>query len=86
MPQSVLQIIMGNDIVASVSSPEEIAVTLKDAWPGRYLIAELSMAGELLPSGYSCQRWGVAIRQADGTVALEPEPAPVKSLHIFELD
>jgi hypothetical protein len=31
------------------------------------------MAGELLPSGYSCQRWGVAIRQADGSVILEPE-------------
>jgi hypothetical protein len=36
------------------------------------------MASELLPSGYSCQRWGVAIRLADGTIALEPEQAPVK--------
>ena len=78
MPTSVLQIIMGDDIVASASGPEEVAATLKGAWPGRYLIEESSMAGQLLPSGYSCQRWGVAIRQADGTVMLEPEPAPTK--------
>jgi hypothetical protein len=78
MPTSVLQIIMGDDIVASASGPEEVAATLKGALPGRYVIEESSMAGELLPSGYSCQRWGVAIRRADGTVTLEPEPAPVK--------
>jgi hypothetical protein len=42
------------------------------------VIEESNMAGELLPSGYTCQRWGVAIRQADGTVILEPEPAPTK--------
>ena len=78
MPTIVLQIIMGDDIVASASGPEEVAKMLMDAWPGRYVIEESSRAGELLPSGYSCQRWGVAIRQADGTVILEPEPAPVK--------
>ena len=78
MPHSVLQIIMGDDIVAGVSSPEEIAVTLKDAWPGRYVVEESSIAGELLPSGYSCQRWGVAIRQADGSVTLEREPSPAR--------
>jgi hypothetical protein len=32
------------------------------------------MAGELLPSGYSCQRWGTAIRHADGRVTLDPDP------------
>ena len=79
MPRSVLQIIMGDDIVASASGPEEAAATLKGASPGRYVVEESSMAGDLLRSGYSCQRWGVAIRQADGTVDLEPEPAPVKS-------
>jgi hypothetical protein len=78
MPISVLQIIMGDDIVASASGPEEVAVTLKGAWPGRYVIQESSTARELLPSGYSCQRWGIAIRKADGTVELEPEPAPRK--------
>jgi hypothetical protein len=79
MPNSVLQIIMGDDIVASASGPEEVVATLKGAWPGLYVIEESRMAGKLLPSGYSCQRWGVAIRQADGTVMLEPEPAPTRA-------
>jgi hypothetical protein len=69
---------MGDDIVASASGPEDVVAILKGAWPGRYVIEESSMAGELLPSGYSCQRWGVAIRKADGTVTLEPEPSPIK--------
>ena len=51
MPRSVLQIIMGDDIVATASGPKEVAVTLKDAWPGRYVIKESSMGRELLPSG-----------------------------------
>jgi hypothetical protein len=78
MPTNVLRIIMGDDIVSNASGPEEVAAILKGAWPGRYVIEESSVAGKLLPSGYSCQRWGVAIRQADGTVELEQEPAPVK--------
>ena len=77
MTASVLKIIMGDDIVASTSGPEEVAVTLKDAWPGLYLIEESRRAGELLSSGYSRHRWGVAIRHPDERVVLEP--APVKS-------
>jgi hypothetical protein len=53
---------MGVDIVASASGLEEVVATLKGAWPGRYGIEELSMAGETLPSGYTCKRWGVGIR------------------------
>ena len=79
MPTSVLQIIKGEDIIANVRTPEEVTAALQSAKPGRYVVEESSMAGDLLRSGYSCQRWGVAIRQADGTVDLEPEPAPVKS-------
>jgi hypothetical protein len=73
MPHSVPQIIIGDDTVASATGPEEVVATLKGAWPGRYVIEESSMAGKLLPSCYSCQRWGVAIREADGTVELEPD-------------
>jgi hypothetical protein len=51
MPHSVLQIIIGDDIVASATGSKEVTVTRKDAWPGRYVIEESSMAGELLPSG-----------------------------------
>jgi hypothetical protein len=47
------------------------------ASPGRYVVEESSIAGETLPSGYTCQRWGIAIRKDDGSVVLEPEPAPV---------
>ena len=78
MPDSVLQIIRDGDIILSVGTPAEVAAALLGAKPGRYVMEESSMAGELLPSGYSCQRWGVAIRQADGSVELEPEPAPMK--------
>jgi hypothetical protein len=74
MPNSVLQVIMGDHIVASASGPEDVASMLKGARPGRYVIEESSMAGEFLPSGYTCQRWGIAIRKADGSVELEPEP------------
>jgi len=79
MPHSALQIIKGDDIIANVSTPEEVTVALMGVRPGRYVIEESSMAGELLASGYSCQRWGVAIRQAYGSVMLEPDAAPVKS-------
>jgi hypothetical protein len=75
MPASVLQIIKDGDIIASVGSPEEVTAALLSAKPVRYVIEESSMAGELLPSGYSCQRWGVAIRHADGNVIVEPELA-----------
>jgi hypothetical protein len=57
MANSVLQIIKGDDIIASLGSPEEITVGLSRAMPGRYVIEESSVAGELLPSGYSCQRY-----------------------------
>ena len=80
MSRSILQIIQGDEIIAIISTPEEIAAALQRAKPGRYIIEESSVAGELLPSGYSCQRWGVAIRQADGTVELEPEPPPRRRL------
>jgi hypothetical protein len=75
MPNSVLTIIRGDNIIAQVRSPEEIKAALRSAKSGRYVIEESSMAGSFLPSGYTCPRWRVAIRQTDGTVELEPEPA-----------
>jgi hypothetical protein len=78
MAYSVLRIIMGDDIVATASGPEEVVAILNGAWPSHYVIEESSMTGAFLPSGFSCQRWGIAIRKADGTVELEPEPAPRK--------
>jgi hypothetical protein len=52
----------------------EIPGALADAGPRRFIIEESSTAGELLPSGYSCQRWGTVIRHADGSVTLNPDP------------
>ena len=79
MSRSILQIINGDDIIAKVRSLSEVTAVLRSARPGRYDVVESSMPGELLPSGYSYDQWGVAIRQADGIVMLEPKPAPVKS-------
>jgi hypothetical protein len=56
MSRSILQIIQGDEIIPIISTPEEIAAALQRAKPGRYIIEESSVAGELLPSGYSCQR------------------------------
>jgi hypothetical protein len=64
--------------------PVQLAPTCRDWWPGE--IAKIGTticqrhgdAGIFVEvaytSGYSCQRWGVAISQADGRVVLEPEP------------
>ncbi len=79
MSKSIIQIINGDHLIAKVRSLGEVTAVLRSAKPGRYDVVESSMSGELLPSGYSYEQWGVAIRQADGTVMLEPEPTPVKS-------
>jgi hypothetical protein len=79
MPASVLQSTKDSDIVANVGTPDGVTAAFLGAESVRYVVEESSMAGGLLPSGYSCQRWGVSIRRPDGMVVLEPEPAPVKS-------
>jgi hypothetical protein len=65
-----------NDYATAVS-PDEIAEAIRHARPGRLIVEEVSPAGQLLPSGYSCRRWGAAIRHPDGQVTLEPDPWPV---------
>jgi hypothetical protein len=72
---SVLTFIPGDEIRASVVDATHVRKALEHANPGRYMIEEGSMAGELLPSAYRCQRWGVAIRKAGGSVMIEREPA-----------
>ena len=58
------------------ASPEDIAHSLGDAQPGRFLVEEVAPAGELLPSGHSCRRWGTAVRHPDGQVTLDSDPWP----------
>jgi hypothetical protein len=70
------RIIRGQDYYTTAASPDEIVEALGHAKPGRFIIEEVSRAGELLPSGHSCRRWGTAIRQPDGQVTLDPDPWP----------
>jgi hypothetical protein len=69
-----LRITRGFDFCTTADSPDRIASALQDARPGRYDVEELFRAGELLRSGYCCQRWGTAVRHPDGQVTLDPEP------------
>ena len=52
---SVLTIIQGDDIIGTVPDADHIGKALEHGKPGRYVVEESSMAGELLPSGYPCQ-------------------------------
>jgi hypothetical protein len=61
---------------ASTASLDEIAHAVRHARPGRFVVEEVSPAGQLLPSGHSCRRWGTAIRQPDSQVILDPDPWP----------
>jgi hypothetical protein len=76
MPGSVLTIIKGNDIISTVADPEHIESALMSERPDRFIVEESSMAGELLPSGYTCQRWGVVIKDQSGANEIEMQPAP----------
>jgi hypothetical protein len=71
------RIIRGESCYTMADSPDAIMEALRHAKPGRYIVEEVSRAGELLPSGHSCRRWGTAIRHTDGKVTLDPEPWPV---------
>jgi hypothetical protein len=58
------------------AGPDDIAHALGGARPDRFIVEEVSPAGQLLPSGHSCRRWGTAVRHPDGQVTLDPDPWP----------
>jgi hypothetical protein len=70
------RIIKEPDYLEAAPTIDGAAQVLTDSPPGRYAAEEVSPAGELLPSGHSCRRWGTAIRQRDGQVTLDPDPWP----------
>jgi hypothetical protein len=72
-----LRIICEPDYHTTVASPDEIAQVLQHAGPGRYVVEEVSLAGQLLASGHSFRRFGTAIRHPDGHVTLDRDPWPV---------
>jgi hypothetical protein len=62
---------------ATAASPDEIAQAIRHARPGRFVVEEVSPAGQLLRTGCSCRRWGTAVRHPNGQVTLDPDPWPV---------
>jgi hypothetical protein len=70
------RMIRGQGFYATVATADDIAHAIEHAKPGRYIVEEVSRAGELLPSGHPCRRWGTAMRDRGGHVSLDPEPWP----------
>jgi hypothetical protein len=70
------RIIREPDCHAILANPDEIGPAIRHEPPGRYIVEEVSRAGELLPSGHSCRHWGMAHRHADDQIALDPDPWP----------
>ena len=62
----------GLDRIIDVAQIDEIGRVIRALEPGRYYVDEIG-AG-LLPSGHSSGQWGVAIKDQDGLVELEPHP------------
>jgi hypothetical protein len=67
------RVVRGPDVIGTFPDLEAVETGLRGARPGRYVIEEVAAAGGLLPSGYSAERWGVAMVWPDGSVELEPE-------------
>ena len=62
-----------NGAIISFGSPEAIKESLEVHWPsGRYEILEGPSAR--LPHGRTGRRWGVAIKEANGTVDMVQDP------------
>jgi hypothetical protein len=64
----------GHEPITDVGSVEAVEETIRASEPGRYHVDEI--ATEPLPSGHTSRRWGTAVKQADGGVAIEPDPWP----------
>jgi hypothetical protein len=73
---AMFRIIRGQGLYTTVATDDDIAQAIEHGKPGRYIVEEVSRAGELLPSDHSCRRWGTASRDRDGHVTLDPEPWP----------
>jgi hypothetical protein len=73
---AVFRIIRGQNFYATVATADDIAQTIEHTEPGRYIVEEVSRAGELLLSGHSCHHWGTAIRNRDGQVTVDHDPWP----------
>jgi hypothetical protein len=73
---AMFRIIRGQDFYATVATIDDVGAAVRKSKPGRYVVEEMARAGALLPSGHSCRRWGMAIRDRDGQVTLDRDPWP----------
>ncbi len=63
----------GQERIVDVDSIEQIERAIQSSPPGRYHIDEIS--ADMLPSRHTSRRWGVGIKGADGSVAIESDPS-----------
>jgi hypothetical protein len=61
-----------DDFLLDVENVQQIEPVIRTADAGCYHVDEMST--KPLPSGHTVRRWGVGIKRADGTVAIEPDP------------
>ena len=64
----------GQEPIVDVDQVEVIKPAIRSSEPGRHHVDEIS--ADPLPSGYTSRRWCIGIKQADGSVLLEPDPWP----------
>ncbi len=64
----------GQEPIIHVDHVEAIGPAIPSSEPGRYHVDEIS--ADSLPSGHTSRRWGVAIKQPEGSVVLEPDQRP----------
>jgi hypothetical protein len=55
--------------IIDVAQVDQIEPALRVLKPGRYHVDEIS--AESLPSGHASRRWGIGIKNADGSVVIE---------------
>jgi hypothetical protein len=61
-----------DEFLVDVENVGQIKPVIRTAEPGRYHVDEFSTTP--LPSGHTARRWEVGIKEADGSVVIEPEP------------
>jgi hypothetical protein len=62
----------GQEPIIDVDQIEASERASRPSKPCRHHVDEIS--AEPLPSGHNSRRWGVGIKRADGSVALEADP------------
>jgi hypothetical protein len=72
MPRILRVVDADGNLVGTGDSPEAIEGVLERLRQGRFHIDETS--SDPLPSGHTSRRWGIAIKDKDGTIAIEPDP------------